>query len=1142
MNWTREQQEAIETTGKNILVSAAAGSGKTTVLVERIINLVLHEGADIDRFLITTFTKAAASEMKQRLEAAIRKEMKKPGADRRHLANQLRKLPMASIGTFHSFASDVIRQYFYLTDLEPGFGIGDEVQMSILKNRALDEVFNRRYEEDTPEFKEFILRYSGAKGDGGFKENILDTYRNLMSIPDYMEWARSKADLLNSDSPMIRLKAFSFLGDEVKGALHTAACCYRQAAMTLNPERMPENYRIAMENADSIDSLWNAACERLTGDEETIKKALTELAGLTASIKLKSQAFKKEGIEDEDKEAFEAKRKKGKAGIDTARALLETDFELADRDMKEVYADTLYYIGLVEEFAETFREMKAREKAVDFDDIMHLALDILSTGNAADELREKFDYIFIDEYQDSNYLQEVIVSRIAREDNLFMVGDVKQCIYKFRLAEPELFVDKAERYRNDSRNSILISLNRNYRSKKNVTEPINDVFSRVMEGYDSEARLNCTAGDEHAGFPARLHIINRDKLEEDAPGKDDAEARVIADIIKERLGQTIFDSKKNIERPLMLRDFAVIARSNRTVENIERYLINEGIAAYGEGSGKYFETVEVGVFLNLLRIIVNMRQDIPLISAMKSVVFGFRAGELAQIRIEGRQGSYHSAVMEYLDKGSDEGIKQKIGNMLDTVALWKETSRTVPLEELMEAILYDTGYYEYCSGLPMGNQRISNLRLIVDKAADYEKISHGGLFGFLKYIEAMKDSGQTEAEAKIIGEQENVVRVMSVHKSKGLEFPVVILANASGKITGKGSRHRINIHRKFGIGLPKVNTENHWHRRTFLQKLIENRLREEALEEEIRILYVALTRAKDGLEIVGTVKDSSALDREVSKDTYLSMLYGPLSERSEVQVIEHGELSPETREYSARADSLAALDAKAADARISRRESGVLIDSRLGFRYSREEGYAVKQKYSVSELNRENETADIPVAAFSPEIKDAGLSAAQIGTVMHLIMEKASFVRAVEEGRRYIQSVADGLLADETILPEEYDEISIDNICAFFDTEIGRRCAGAEKNGKLFKEKEFIAEKELEGERIILQGIIDCFFEEEGKLVLIDYKNSSLSGRTPEDVAMEYSRQLMLYEEALAGATGLEVAESYLYLFNVGTFVKRWQK
>ncbi|MGN0701996.1 MAG: UvrD-helicase domain-containing protein [Lentihominibacter sp.] len=1138
MNWTREQKEAIETTGKNILVSAAAGSGKTTVLVERIINLVLHEGADIDRFLITTFTKAAASEMKQRLETAIRIEMKKPGADRKHLADQLRKLPMASIGTFHSFASDVIRQYFYLTDLEPGFGIGDEVQMSILKNRALDEVFNRRYEEDTPEFREFILKYSGAKGDGGFKENILDTYRNLVSIPDYMEWAREKAEILNSESPMIRLKAFGFLAEEVKKELLRAAEYYRQAAETLDPERMPDNYRIAMENADSIDSLWRAACDRLTGDEEAIKNALSELAGLIASIKLRSQAFKKEGVEDEDKEAFEVKRKKGKAGVDRAKELLTTDFGLADREMKEVYTDTLYYIGLIEEFVEVFKGMKTREKVVDFDDIMHLALDILNTGSAADELREKFDYIFIDEYQDSNYLQEVIIGRIARDDNLFMVGDVKQCIYKFRLAEPELFVEKANRYRSDGEKSILISLNRNYRSKKYVTEPINDVFSRVMEGYDSDAELNCTAGDEHTGFPAGLHIINREELGEDAPGKADAEARVIAEIIKERLGQTIFDSKKSVERPLMLRDFAVIARSNRTVENIERYLINEGIDAYGEGSGKYFETVEVGVFLNLLRIIINMRQDIPLISAMKSVVFGFKAGELAQIRIEGREGSFHSAVMEYIDHGSKESVKQKIVNMIETVALWKEKSRTAPLEELMETILYDTGYYEYCSGLPMGNQRISNLRLIVDKAADYERISHGGLFGFLRYVEAMKDTGQTEAEAKIIGEQENVVRVMSVHKSKGLEFPVVILANAAGKITGKGSRHRINIHRKFGIGLPVVNTEYHWHRRTFLQKLIENRLAEESLEEEIRILYVALTRAKDGLEIVGTVKDGSALDKDVSTDSYLSMLYGPLSERSEVRIVEHAELSPEHGEYSTREESLAALDAKAASADYNSK-SREHINRRLGFRYSSDTGHGVKQKYSVSELNRSHEAAEIPVAAFSPEIKDAGLSAAQIGTVVHLIMEKASFTRAVEEGRQYIQSVADNLLADETILPEEYDEIKIDSISAFFDTEIGRRCARAEKKGKLFKEREFIAEGELEGERIIVQGIIDCCFEEDGKLVLIDYKNSSLAGRTAEDVTMDYSRQLALYAKALEGATGMEVSESYIYLFKGGVFVRR---
>lgn len=1137
MDWTRQQQEAITTTGKNILVSAAAGSGKTTVLVERIKNLVLHEGADIDRFLITTFTKAAAAEMKQRLEEAIRKEMKQPGADRKALAAQLQKLPMATIGTFHSFATDVIRQYFYLTDLEPGFGIGDDVQITIIKSEALNEVFRRRYEQDSPEFKEFILKYSGAKSDGSLKENILDTYRNLVSIPGYMEWAKDKARLLNTDSPMEALNAFCFIAEDIKAALAKAARYYRLAADELTPEEMPDNYRRAVENADLIESISAAAEDRLKGNSRELKLRIKELEPLISGIKPVSQTFKKEGVDEDVREKFEAKRKIGKAAIDSARELIVTDFELSDEEMREVYPDTLYYIELVEEFVNTFKSMKAREKVIDYDDIMHYALDILTNDSAARELREKFDYIFIDEYQDSNYLQEVIVNRIAGENNLFMVGDVKQCIYKFRLAEPELFIEKAELYRNDDENSILINLNRNYRSKKNVTEPVNDIFSLVMKGYDEEARLNCTVGDEHPGFPAGLHILNRESFEEDAPDAGDAEAAIISEIIRERLGQPVFDSKKNIERPLELRDFAVIARNNRTVENIERYLINEGIAAYGEGSGKYFETVEVGVFLNLLRIIINMRQDIPLISAMKSVVFGFEVRELAQIRIQCKSGSFYSAVMEYANEGQDDIIRQKILNMLETIALWKEISRTVPLEELMKILLYDTGYYDYCSGLPMGNQRISNLRLIVDKASAYEKISHGGLFGFLRYVEAMNDSGQSEAEAKVIGEQENVVRVMSVHKSKGLEFPVVIFANASARTSGKGSRQKINIHREFGIGLPKVNRKDHWHRRTYLQKLIEKRLGRESLEEEIRILYVALTRAKDGLEIVGTVKDSSKLDPQVSMETFLSMIYGPLLNRDEVRVVIHNESPQLLKHHEAREEALNILNEKAEAASGRDNEKAQLIRNRLDFEYAHGDMMAVKQKYSVSELNRKDDEREIPVASFSPEMRTGRLSAAEIGTVMHLVMEKVSYARASEEGEEYIRTVADTLLAEETITPEEYDAISIEHICAFFDTDIGRRCADAEKKGKLYKEKEFIAEIEIDGVRTILQGIIDCCFEEEGSLVLIDFKNSSLDVRSEEQVAADYKKQLLLYEEALEAATGLKVAESYLYLFNAGSFV-----
>ncbi|MCQ2544897.1 MAG: UvrD-helicase domain-containing protein [Clostridia bacterium] len=1143
MGWTKEQEKTITTTGKNILVSAAAGSGKTTVLVERIKNLVINEGADIDRFLITTFTKAAAAEMKERLETAFRKA---------GLTRQLQKLPASNISTFHSFAIEIIRQYFYLTDLEPGFGIADEVQMSIMKKEAIDKVFARRYREDFDRLREFLLKYGKNKGDDKLKENVLETYKTLVSIPDYMDWAKEKAQVIGGENPMANLGAYQMIAEEVHEELGLAAQEFEEAASLLDSENTPKIHNIALTEAMNATELYEKTTG-LSGDWQQLKEKLSLLGDSVRGFsKERLQAYGKEKdfFDEELKKEVNSHRDAGKKIIDGVKSdYFNKPFDEYEQDLRDVYEDTLYYIDIIEEFIEVLKEAKADSRVIDFDDVMHYAIEILKSDQAADELREKFDYIFIDEYQDSNYLQEEIIRRIVRDDNLFMVGDVKQCIYKFRLAEPELFKDKARLYDSpQEEKSILLNLNSNFRSKKNVTEPINDMFSQVMEGYDDNSRLHCTAPDEYPGIPARIHVVNREDFDEAAPDRGEAEAAVIARIIREHLGQEIYDAKKGRVRKLRLADFAVIARNNYTVEEVERYLINDGIEAYGEGNGKYFETVEVKVFINLLRIISNMRQDVPLISAMKSVVFGFSIGELVEIRTQSREGSFYSSVMSYARQGRDEKLRTKIFDMIRQIDLWKEISRTVPLEELMKTILYDTGYYDYCSGLPVGVQRISNLRLIAEKAAKYEEISHGGLYGFLKYIDTMEESGENDSEAKVLSENEDVVRVMSVHKSKGLEFPVVIFANASKSTSNSNKGGAITIHRDYGIGLPKVDRAEHWHRKTFLQQLIAKTREDEMIEEEIRILYVALTRAKDCIEIVGSVAKEEGIPNELSKKTFLSMIYEPFSNRPEVELVEYDDVTALEQAHDMRMHKAAELYKSAEELKSAgtEEETAELIDRRLSYVYQSQEGTQVKPKYSVSELNGSNEVSgEVYLSEFAPNAEETVLSAAQVGTVMHLLMEKTDFAKAAEldssgiTGKEYIQTIADGLLAEKTISTAEYDAINVDNAHAFFTTDAGKRAASAFARGKLHKEKEFILEKSIDDVKTVVQGVIDCYFEEDGGLVLIDYKNSYMrGGRSEEDVAETYREQIELYKEALEGATGRKVRESYLFMFDTGRFIR----
>lgn len=1261
MNWTDEQRATIETTGKSILVSAAAGSGKTTVLVERIKRLMIDEGTDIDRFLITTFTNAAAAEMRERLEKALRDELKKPDADRTMLTRQLSKLPSASIGTFHSFAFDVVRQYFYLIDVEPGFTVADDVQIEIMKRQAVDNVFARRYEENSEAFRAFVLTYGGGRTDKSLRDNVLETCRTLGSIHRGIDWAREKAFALGSNHPMEAIGGYPYMAGLILRGLEQTLRQYQRAADMCHDDGLANCYGIACEDIENLEELKEQVERALEGatasragngiDASGLRTAIESVEGLISGFKAGTMAYAKDKADEDTKKRITKVRNAGKEQVDIIKnTVYGRSFDELEAELKDLHEDTQYYVGILEEYYAELKSLKASENVIEFDDALHYAIDILDHEEAAAELRERYEYIFVDEYQDSNYLQEEIVGKIARPDNLFMVGDIKQCIYKFRLAEPEIFKARAEDYAVAAAGAgdgvvtgELLHISSNFRSKRNVTEPVNTVFAQIMDGYDENARLYCTAGDEHVGFPPRIHLVVNENFDEDAPDKNDAEGAVIAGTIRERLGTPVYDSKKQCERPLRLGDFAVIVRNNKEVEDIERYLINEGIDAYGESGGKYFETVEVQVFINLLRIIENMRQDVPLISAMRSVVFGFTVRELAAIRIAFREGSYSDAVFAYAEADAADGpidphLQEKIRAMIRTVDIWKEISRTVPLEDLMKEILYGTGYYDYCSGLPVGTQRISNLRLIADKAAKYESMSSSGLYGFLRYVESMESSDKTDSEASVVSESENVVRVMSVHKSKGLEFPVVIFANAS-KTTAKADRSgRIKIHRDHGIGLPVVNRKEHWHRSSLLQKMIVAAGAEESIEEEIRILYVALTRAKDGLEIVGTVKNLEQLEDGPNRSSFLQMLYKPLTEADgpgfgeangagfgEADGAGFGEVDGAGEAGSAGAEVLIYDDAAAlAQSRSLRAhtpqqlrgladqfenaELSALAEARLSYRYPHSSGAKIKPKYSVSELNRAaHETVATTTGATTgaattgatvepfdlDRSKRTGgpLTAAERGTLMHLLMEKADFAEAgafasgegtsanvavtfagrtgAEAGTRaYLQTVADKLLADDILTAVEYDALDIDKAAAFFDSEIGQRAAEAARDGKLRKEKEFIFTMNMSvgvgtsvpagyvaaepsngtpnpligtsdpAAETIVQGVIDCFFEEDGGIVLIDYKNSYMgAGRTVEDIRQTYAGQIDLYRKALEGATGKKVKEAYLFLFDTGEFV-----
>ena len=1136
MKWTEAQKETIETRGKNILVSAAAGSGKTAVLIERIKQLIIRDKVNIDRFLITTFTNAAAAEMKERLGKAIREALKEPQADRVFLKRQLELMPSANISTFHTFALDIMQKFFYLTDLEPGFRIGDDVQISIMKKDAADQLFERRFADGGGEFRDFLKKYSSDRNDRRLKENIISMYNEMRSVPDYMDWAEERAELLKTESPAESLGLMDMVREETCRGIKEAASCYCKAMQLLKEQELDALAEKA-EN-DYMKLVW---AQEAAGDTEALYSDVMNFLKAPCFNQMRAGKAEKEKYELV-KEQVSALRKKGKGMLDDlAKRYFSRTLDEYETEISANYQDTKYFIGMIREFELIFKESKHQRNMVDFDDVMHYAIEILKDDMAAAEYRDSFEYIFIDEFQDSNMLQERIVQRIARENNLFMVGDIKQSIYKFRLAEPEIFRKKYTLYKNPSTaESMKIDLNSNFRSKRRIADTVNAVFEDVMDDYDDDARLYCGVDKQYPGYETSLHIT--EKNGNGRPGSVDSEIKLVCQLIKQILGDKIFDVKKGIERPVEYSDIAVLSRNRSVIGDVEKYLNNEGVPAYGENTGGYFETVEVQVFINLLKIIDNTRQDIPLISVMRCPVFGFEPEELASIRIASKGGSFYNAVKAYAEEGADERLKEKATDMFRQIGLWKEIKQTIPLGELVRRLLYDTGYYDYCSGLPAGKQRISNLRMLVEKAESYEETSYAGLYGFLSYVEAMNRNRITTGEAKLAGNGENAVSIMTVHKSKGLEFPVVILMGAGRTIKFKGTGGPAAMHKDLGISLPFVNREQKWHRKTLLQRAIDGRKMHEELEEEVRILYVALTRAMDRLVVTASVRDMENLEDITDKrKSYLGMMYGAMKREHQKIVIYDNDRQQEITDpviagHSASRERTEAVFVQAAEygneAEVER------IDKKLSYKYPYSSQQEVKSKYSVTELNKGHGENVYDTHLNTPEFS-AGkkkLNSAEKGTVMHLVMERLDFRRSVEEGETYIRQFADMLCEDGTLEQNERDIINTEKIAAFFEQETGKRAALSDR---LYREREFILQKKVDGADAIVQGIIDCYFEEDDGIVLIDYKNSYMGNGTTEAVIVErYRNQIELYREALEAAAGKAVKESYLYMFDLKKFIK----
>lgn len=1154
--WTPQQHDAITASGRNILVSAAAGSGKTAVLVERVIRMITdpNHPVDIDRLLIVTFTNAAAAEMRYRISKSLNARIKEnPGES--FYRKQLSLLPNARICTIDAFCTNLVKEHFYDLSINQDFSLLDESELQLLEDTVINEVLDEFFSEGDRDFMSLIESFTTPNNDKPVINAVKKLLRFIYAQPFPYYWLDNAVKKYSPDTPFGDSVWYGYIRTQLDHLFDLGIRLVKQniSLIDFEDEKLNVKFREVFEDDLSEFTRFKTAYERSWNDLVSQREA--------SFMRLPSSAKVNKSIAGVLKSNRDIYKKLLTAEIPSFFISDENGYT---EDMKILTGQLSALVKLVKAVDSRLMEEKKERNTYSFSDIEHFAIELLFSQDddgsiiktpLADELSSHFYEILVDEYQDTNEAQDLLFTYLSNGKNLFTVGDMKQSIYRFRLAMPHIFNERKKCYQtydpSDRETASKIILDKNFRSRKDICSYVNFIFSNLMceelgeIDYNEEEYLNCGADYKKAvADSAQIKILTGVKGED----TDRKEAACIARTIMEKVNSGELIKDGDSYRPVRFGDFAILMRSLKNhINNYSEILTEYGIPVVCDNSTNLFENNEIKMLLSLLRAINNPMQDIPLLATMMSPFYSFTADEMAEIKINAKGGSLYTGVFQ--------SNNPKVMGFVRQLSDLKKISVTMSVSGFIRYLVEETGMVAYVNAMGNARQRYQNIIKLISFAENFDKGINVGLTAFIRYIDKIIESDKSVDSAPLAAVSEDAVKIMSVHHSKGLEFPICIFAGTNRTYNKSDLNDKLLLNTQYGLGMKCHNEEKMYQYKSIPYAVIKDKNTTELMSENLRVLYVAMTRAKeqfitfitcDNLESKIKRLSSNIIDgrispylcRKISCDADLFLMCALMhQEGGDLRNYTDSSINPVENDFPLRIDVISDHsdgEAKPPEIELKEPDENIIrqIGEKLRYSYNRKELESLSAKLTASSLDSSDIGFEYITSSKPAFMNRTGLTAAQRGTAMHTFMQFCSYENARDDLEKEIARLSD----NGFITPQQADSLDRKRIQEFFSCSFSDRMFGSDRIYREIKVSSFVNANEIYNtdfdDKILIQGIADCVFEENGELVLLDYKTDRV--KTEEELLERYKKQIMFYKTAVAKTLNKPVKEALLYSFYLG--------